>query len=54
MTDLIWIEDDLAPIDRREDVRIASLRPDNTLTGSRIIWAVILWKGGCTSVRQPA
>lgn len=42
MTDATWDEGDLAQIDRHDEVHIASLRPDGTLTGGRIIWAVSL------------
>jgi hypothetical protein len=42
MTTTTWDENDLAQIDRHDEVHIASLRPDGTLTGSRIIWAVSL------------
>ena len=42
MTDATWDESDLAQIDRHDEVHIASLRPDGTLTGNRIIWAVSL------------
>lgn len=42
MTTTAWDENDLAQIDRHDEVHIASLRPDGTLTSSRIIWAVSL------------
>ena len=42
MTDPTWDARDLAQIDRHDEVHIASLRPDGTLTSSRIIWAVSL------------
>jgi hypothetical protein len=42
VTTTAWDETDLAQIDRRDEVHISSLRPDGTLTSSRIIWAVSL------------
>jgi hypothetical protein len=40
--DTAWSADDLAQIDEHDEVRIASLRSDGTLTSDRIIWAVRL------------
>jgi hypothetical protein len=42
MTTTAWSETDLAQIDAHDEVRVASLRPDGTLTSGRIIWAVRL------------
>jgi hypothetical protein len=42
VTQATWSEDDLERIDRHDKVRIASLRPDGTLSSSQIIWAVSL------------
>lgn len=42
MTTTAWSETDLAQIDAHDEVRIASPRPDGTLTSDRIIWAVRL------------
>ena len=42
MTTTAWEGTDLAQIDQHDEAHIASLRPDGTLTSSRIIWAVTL------------
>ena len=42
MTATAWNEQELAEIDAHDEVRIASVRRDGTLTSGRIIWAVRL------------
>jgi hypothetical protein len=42
MTQAIWSETDLSQIDGHDEVRVASRRPDGTLSSSRVIWAVRL------------
>jgi len=42
VTDTAWNEQELAQLDARDEVRIASVRKDGTLTSGRIIWAVRL------------
>ena len=42
MTSTTWNEQELAELDARDEVRIASVRKDGTLTSGRIIWAVRL------------
>jgi hypothetical protein len=42
MTETAWSETDLSQIDGHDEVRIASLSPDGTLSSGRIIWAVRL------------
>jgi hypothetical protein len=42
MTETAWSRGDLAQIDRHDEVRISSVRPDGSLTGDRIVWAVSL------------
>ena len=42
MTTTGWSEADLAQIDAHDEVRIASLRPDGTLSSGRVIWVVRL------------
>jgi hypothetical protein len=42
MTEIAWSETDLSQIDGHDEVRIASQRPDGTMSSSRIIWAVRL------------
>jgi hypothetical protein len=42
VTSTAWNEQELAELDARDEVRIASVRKDGTLTSGRIIWAVRL------------
>ena len=42
MTSTAWNEQELAELDARDEVRIASVRKDGTFTSGRIIWAVRL------------
>lgn len=42
MTSTAWNEQELAELDARYEVRIASVRKDGTFTSGRIIWAVRL------------